>query len=198
MIAASLPVQRAADAKLLVVDRARTPRATGRARDFARLFDAGDLVIANDAATLPASLPDGTCRPARRSKCAWPDASRSTSTASTAFSAVLFGAGDFRMRTEDRPAATTGRSRATAWRSARSGRRSSASARSPASGRAASSRARRQRSGKAWRGTAGRSSMRTCRSRWRSGTPGRRSPARRSRSSRLRPASRSTGRRSRR
>src|SRR5262245_65596132 len=55
VIAASVPAQRPADAKLLVVDRYRRvshlPRAT-----FAELLRPKDLVIANDAATLPASL----------------------------------------------------------------------------------------------------------------------------------------------
>ena len=55
MIAASLPEQRAANAKVLAVDRAGRLRHWPR-RDVARLFDAGDLVIANDAATIPASL----------------------------------------------------------------------------------------------------------------------------------------------
>ena len=73
-----------------------------RRADFVRLFHPGDLVIANDAATLPASLtgrhvPDRT----RRLKCAWPG--RDSLAQVTRFSAVLFGAGDFRTRTEDRP-----------------------------------------------------------------------------------------------
>ena len=55
MIAASLSVQRPANAKLLVADRRGRVEHWLRS-DFVRLFQAGDLVIANDAATLPASL----------------------------------------------------------------------------------------------------------------------------------------------
>ncbi|MGH9902330.1 MAG: S-adenosylmethionine:tRNA ribosyltransferase-isomerase, partial [Pyrinomonadaceae bacterium] len=55
MIAADRPVQRPPDAKLLVVDARKhighAPRAA-----FVELLRAGDLVVANDAATLPASL----------------------------------------------------------------------------------------------------------------------------------------------
>src|SRR5437773_1272782 len=102
MIAANLPIQRPPQAKLLVIDArgeiSHVPR--GRFVDFLR---AGDLVIANDAATLPASL-QGVHMPSdgavevrlagRRSLAA--DAIRD-------FSAVVFGAGDFHTRTEDRP-----------------------------------------------------------------------------------------------
>src|SRR5213593_5635 len=102
MIAASLPVQRPAQARLLVIDGCGNIRHWARSK-FADLLRPGDLVIANDAATLPASLtgrhlPSG--RPievrlaGRRSLLA--DGIRR-------FSAVVFGAGDFRMRTEDRP-----------------------------------------------------------------------------------------------
>jgi S-adenosylmethionine:tRNA ribosyltransferase-isomerase len=102
MIAASRPVQRRRDARLLVVFSdggiAHAPRS--RLVDFLR---SGDLVIANDAATIPASLhgvhlPSGgeiEVRLAGRVR-AW-DAD------DTRFVAVVFGAGDFRTRTEDRP-----------------------------------------------------------------------------------------------
>ena len=69
--------------------------------DLARLFRPGDLVVANDAATLPASL-SGTHRPSGRKievrLAAW----RSLRDP-TRFIAVAFGAGDHRVRTEDRP-----------------------------------------------------------------------------------------------
>ena len=55
MMPATVPVQRPAGARLLVVDARRRIDHWRRA-DFVRLFRAGDLVIANDAATLPASL----------------------------------------------------------------------------------------------------------------------------------------------
>lgn len=103
MIAATQPVQRPPDAKLLVVDAGRhighAPRAA-----FVELLRAGDLVVANDAATLPASLPGvhaGTgaaieVRLAGRPSLRPEDVGQ--------FRAVVFGEGDYRTRTEDRPA----------------------------------------------------------------------------------------------
>lgn len=103
MIAANQPVQRPAGAKLLVVDACRRIRHASRS-SFVEQLRAGDLVVANDAATLPASL-SGThgatgapveVRLAARPSLRPEDVRR--------FSAVVFGAGDFRTRTEDRPA----------------------------------------------------------------------------------------------
>jgi S-adenosylmethionine:tRNA ribosyltransferase-isomerase len=102
MIAASLPVQRSTDAKLLVVERHGRVMHWSRA-DFVQALHPGDLLVANDAATLPASLtgrhlPSGRkieVRLAGRDSLA-PDSVKR-------FTAVLFGDGDFRMRTEDRP-----------------------------------------------------------------------------------------------
>ena len=101
MIAAR-PVQRPADARLLVIDACgeitHAPRAA-----FVEFLRPGDLVIANDAATLPASLtgthlPTGAAievRLAGRRSLSANDVHR--------FSAIVFGAGDHRTRTEDRP-----------------------------------------------------------------------------------------------
>src|SRR5712691_4314069 len=102
MIAADRPAQRPPQAKLLVVD------AWGLIKHLPRsalvdLLRPGDQVIANDAATLPASLhgthvPTGErieVRLAGRPSLAVDDVSD--------FSAVVFGAGDFRTRTEERP-----------------------------------------------------------------------------------------------
>lgn len=103
MIAANQPVQRPAGAKLLVVDTCRRIRHASRT-SFVEHLRAGDLVVANDAATLPASL-SGThgstgatveVRLAGRPSLKPEDVNR--------FSAVVFGAGDFRTRTEERPA----------------------------------------------------------------------------------------------
>ena len=103
MIAANQPVQRPVDAKLLVVDACRRIKHAPRS-SFVEHLRAGDLVVANDAATLPASLA-GThgstgapveVRLAGRSSLKPGVVSR--------FRAVVFGAGDFRTRTEDRPA----------------------------------------------------------------------------------------------
>jgi S-adenosylmethionine:tRNA ribosyltransferase-isomerase len=102
MIAADRPVQRPPGAKLLVVD-ARGGIRHVRRSSFVDLLRPGDLVVANDAATLPASLHgelETTGAPvevrlAGRRSLAEDDVSE--------FSAIVFGAGDFRTRTEDRP-----------------------------------------------------------------------------------------------
>jgi S-adenosylmethionine:tRNA ribosyltransferase-isomerase len=103
MRAAHRPQQRPRDARLLVVDEA------GRMRDAprARLIDClqrGDLLVANDAATLPASLHGVHVRSgapievrlAGRRSLRVDDVHR--------FSAIVFGAGDHRTRTEERAA----------------------------------------------------------------------------------------------
>jgi S-adenosylmethionine:tRNA ribosyltransferase-isomerase len=102
MIVATAPVQRPSNAKLLVADHSGSVGHRARS-DFASLFRSGDLVIANDAATLPASLsgqhlPSGCpieVRLAGRDSLALDQVKD--------FSAVLFGDGDFHTRTEDRP-----------------------------------------------------------------------------------------------
>jgi S-adenosylmethionine:tRNA ribosyltransferase-isomerase len=102
MIPATLAVQRPADARLLVVDTSGHVTHQNRA-DFPTLLDTGDLVIANDAATMPASLFGvhvGTGRPveirlAGRRSLLPRDIAR--------FTAVAFGAGDFHTPTEQRP-----------------------------------------------------------------------------------------------
>ena len=101
MIVATQPVQRPANARLLVVDQNRRIDHMLRT-SFVEYLQAGDLVIANDAATLPASL-QGVhnasgdsieVRLAGRSSLRPEDMNY--------FSAVVFGAGDFHTRTEDR------------------------------------------------------------------------------------------------
>jgi S-adenosylmethionine:tRNA ribosyltransferase-isomerase len=102
MIAASHPVQRPPEAKLLLVTADGMMRHAPRAA-LVEFLRPGDLLVANDAATLPASLAgthvaSGGCievRLACRRSLA-PDAV-------THFSAIVFGAGDFHGRTEDRP-----------------------------------------------------------------------------------------------
>jgi S-adenosylmethionine:tRNA ribosyltransferase-isomerase len=102
MIAASDPVQRPADARLLVLDEngvvSHHPRV-----NFLNFIRAGDVVIANDAATLPASLagvhaPTGSTIEVRLAAC-----DSLLPEAVTRFTAVLFGSGDFRTPTEQRP-----------------------------------------------------------------------------------------------
>lgn len=102
MIAADSAIQRPPDAKLLVIDDheniIHVPRSA-----FVEFLRPNDLVIANDAATLPASL-SGVhqqtgkaieVRLAGRPSLDPSDVNR--------FSAVIFGEGDFHTRTEDRP-----------------------------------------------------------------------------------------------
>lgn len=102
MKAAHLPIQRPGDARLLAVD------AGGCVHDLARQhivnwLRPGDLLVANDAATMPASLSGMHLRSgapvelrlAARDSLA-PEEIRQ-------FTAVLFGVGDWRTCTEDRP-----------------------------------------------------------------------------------------------
>lgn len=102
MIPAAIAVQRPPDAKLMVIDASGQLVHRQRA-DFSALVDSGDLVIANDAATLPASLfgshvatnsPIELRLAGRRS---WLPQHVDR------FTAVVFGAGDFRTPTETRP-----------------------------------------------------------------------------------------------
>ena len=125
MTPAHQPVQRPRDARLLLVysDGRIVHAARSRFIDF---LQPGDLVIANDAATLPASLHgvhvatgagievrlagkpstmnrrSGDQKGFSSSKRMSPGLLISCSK-DQAFTAVVFGAGDFRMRTEDRP-----------------------------------------------------------------------------------------------
>jgi len=102
MIAASLPVQRSPSSRLLVVDACGRMAHLARWR-FVDMLHRGDLVVANDAATLPASLrgihlPSGAAievRLAGRPSLNKDDVHQ--------FAAIVFGAGDFRVRTEERP-----------------------------------------------------------------------------------------------
>jgi S-adenosylmethionine:tRNA ribosyltransferase-isomerase len=102
MIPAGVPLQRAASAKLLVVDADGAVTQRPRA-EFPDLVREGDIVVANDAATLPASLsgvhlPTGApveLRLAGRTTLLPDDVRR--------FLAIVFGAGDFRTPTEQRP-----------------------------------------------------------------------------------------------
>jgi S-adenosylmethionine:tRNA ribosyltransferase-isomerase len=101
MIAAATPTQRPRDARLLAIDR------RGQRRHLARtslvdLLRGGDVVVANDAATIPASLrgvhlPSGMeieVRLAGRASLFPRDVHR--------WNAVVFGPGDYHTRTEDR------------------------------------------------------------------------------------------------
>jgi S-adenosylmethionine:tRNA ribosyltransferase-isomerase len=102
MKAATAPSQRPRDARLLVVDAAGAIRHLPRAR-LAELMRDGDLLIANDAATLPASLrgvhlPTGRELEVRLAGRRGLDVNEVRE-----FTAVLFGEGDHRTPTELRP-----------------------------------------------------------------------------------------------
>jgi S-adenosylmethionine:tRNA ribosyltransferase-isomerase len=100
--AAGRPAGSPAQAKLLIADACG--RLSHAPRHVIDVLRPGDLVIANDAATLPASLqgehlPSGRAievRLAGRRSLARDDVRE--------FAAIVFGEGDFRIRTEDRPA----------------------------------------------------------------------------------------------
>jgi S-adenosylmethionine:tRNA ribosyltransferase-isomerase len=101
MIPAAVAVQRPSDARLMVID---TSGQVGHKRrtDFPALVHSGDLVIANDAATLPASL-SGIHLATGRSIELRLAGRRSLSQQVDTFTAVVFGNGDFRLPTESRP-----------------------------------------------------------------------------------------------
>lgn len=83
--------------KLLVVDAADGSVRDRRARDLPGLLRPGDVVVVNDAATLPASLCGAT-------ESGEPvEARLATELGDGRWRAVLFGGGDWRTRTEDRP-----------------------------------------------------------------------------------------------
>lgn len=98
---ATLPPDARDEVRLLVIDRGDAANTIFdyRMRDLSSLLAPGDLVVVNDAAALPASLVATTVGPAPEAfelrLVAPPDGG--------VLHAVAFGAGDWRMRTEDRP-----------------------------------------------------------------------------------------------
>ncbi|MGK9166347.1 S-adenosylmethionine:tRNA ribosyltransferase-isomerase [Inquilinus limosus] len=99
MIAADCPDRPAA--RLCAVDADGRTRHLPRAA-LATLLSPGDLVVANDAATLPASLSGlhaASGGPIEVRLAGWVAPGDPTR-----FAAIVFGAGDHRIRTEDRPA----------------------------------------------------------------------------------------------
>jgi S-adenosylmethionine:tRNA ribosyltransferase-isomerase len=102
MIAASAREERPSTGKLLAIDREGHVRHSRR-RDVMHLFQPGDLVIANDAATIPASLTGRHVPSGRRIEARLAGRASLDVDSVSSFTAVLFGLGDFRLRTEDRP-----------------------------------------------------------------------------------------------
>ncbi len=92
----------AEEVRLLVVDGEHGGSSAHDAGSLPELLEPGDLVVVNDAATLPATLP------ARDAHGAFVElrlvSALDAPAGSVAFRAALLGAGDHRTRTEDRPA----------------------------------------------------------------------------------------------
>jgi S-adenosylmethionine:tRNA ribosyltransferase-isomerase len=104
MIAATVPIQRPGDARLLIVD-SRGQITDAPRSIFPDLLHSGDVVVANDAATLPASL-FGIHNCSGRSievRLAGSESVRPDDV--KRFSAVVFGEGDYHTPTERRPSA---------------------------------------------------------------------------------------------
>ena len=103
MKAAAITRRRPKDAKLLILDSAGVIRHRSRSR-FASEMRPGDLVVANDAATIPASLQGIHGRTRERIEvrlAAWGSVDFDLA---GDLSAIVFGRGDHRTPTEDRPA----------------------------------------------------------------------------------------------
>ena len=98
MIPARWPREDTASERLLVIDPHAGSLRDATIGELPRLLRPGDLLVMNDAATLPASLPGRG--PAGESI----EARLLGELGSGAFRAVLLGAGDWRQRTEDRAA----------------------------------------------------------------------------------------------
>src|SRR6185369_3763476 len=98
MIAAAWPHDDPRTTRLLLVDAPRGALRDGTIGELASLLAAGDLLVVNDAATLPGSLraasPSGAHLEVRLAG----------QEGDGTWRAVLFGAGDWRTRTEDRAA----------------------------------------------------------------------------------------------
>lgn len=102
MNAATAPRQGDRNARLLVIDE-QGQVSHHIAADLPSFLRRGDLVVANDAATIPASL-HGTHAPTGRPVEVRLAARRSLAPQDVRhFTAVVFGAGDFRTPTEHRP-----------------------------------------------------------------------------------------------
>ncbi len=97
MIAATRP-RPAEELRILVVDGASGTMRVVPSVDLAALFEPGDLLVVNDAATLPASLAGRTTQGDDI------ELRLVAHIADRRWIGALFGSGSFRMRTEDRPA----------------------------------------------------------------------------------------------
>ena len=103
MKAARHPIQRPRDAKLLVVSASGLLQYAPRS-ELATFFRRGDLLVANDAATLPASLAGIHLRSGAPIEVRLAGRRSLAADDLRLFQSVVFGAGDHRTRTEDRAA----------------------------------------------------------------------------------------------
>ena len=101
MIAATVPAQRPSNAKLLAIDAAGQIMHFSRS-NFPDLLRARDVVIANDAATLPASLFGVHGRTGASIEVRLAGRRSLEPEAVRHFSAIVFGEGDYRTPTEHR------------------------------------------------------------------------------------------------
>lgn len=99
---ARAPQQRPRDARVLVVGADGTQRHAARATWYEHLAP-GDLVVANDAATLPASLFARHAASGARVELRLAAHASRADDGALRFAAVAFGAGDWRTPTEARP-----------------------------------------------------------------------------------------------
>jgi S-adenosylmethionine:tRNA ribosyltransferase-isomerase len=102
MIAAAIPTQRPPDARLLAIDAAGQITHIPRS-NFPDLLRAGDVVIANDAATLPASLPGIHGPTGATIEVRLVGRPSLEPQAVRCFSAIVFGEGNYLTPTEHRP-----------------------------------------------------------------------------------------------
>ncbi|HEY1393803.1 MAG TPA: S-adenosylmethionine:tRNA ribosyltransferase-isomerase [Methylibium sp.] len=103
MIAADRPIQRPTGARLLALDAQGRINQLPRLRLVAELLRRGDLVVANDAATLPASLAGVHLRSGAAIEVRLAGRASLAVDDIRCFSAVVFGEGDWRTLTEERP-----------------------------------------------------------------------------------------------
>jgi len=103
LIAESLPRHRPPHAKLLAVDAEGGIRHEARAQ-WLSLLARGDVVVANDAMTLPGSLAGVHVPSGREIEVRLAQRRSLDADAVHEFLAIVFGAGDHRVRTEDRGA----------------------------------------------------------------------------------------------
>jgi S-adenosylmethionine:tRNA ribosyltransferase-isomerase len=96
------PLRHRPDAMLLFAARDGAVTSLPRS-EFASLLNPGDLVVANDAATLPASLAGVHVSTGQSIEVRLARAMSFESGARRKFQAVIFGEGDFRLPTERRP-----------------------------------------------------------------------------------------------